>query len=214
MSGLIISYRDGFTACPLPENIISFINGVTYRENPHITLEELSYLRVRHYDFSHRVAEGELIAARPLAEEMLDIFFCLYEQEYEIEKIRLCDHYGGDDERSMSDNNSSAFNYRTVADTDKLSLHALGRAVDINPLYNPYIVGEKVMPANALNYCDRELAFEHKIDKNDVCYRAFAAHGWLWGGDWKSEKDYQHFYKPEKSRFKTVISAAAGIFRK
>lgn len=207
-------HLQGFSASDVPDEIRSFMNGKTYRSNPHISLDELSYVKVRHYDFDHNVAEGELIVLKKLANEVLCIFEELFESEYEIEKIRLCDHYGGDDERSMADNNSSAFNYRVVADTDTLSLHALGRAIDINPLINPYIVGEKVMPANALQYSNRKLAFSHKIDNNDLCYKTFRKYGWLWGGDWKNSKDYQHFYKseknPVKSAFKRIIRKIFG----
>lgn len=201
-----ITYSQGFTAEPVPDNIRELMEGRTYRENPHITFDDLAYLKVKHFDFEHVTAQGELIVHRKLAAEVLEIFARLYEAEYEIEKIRLCDCYDGDDDRSMADNNSSAFNYRVVADTDTLSLHALGRAIDINPLYNPYIVGGKVMPANALQYCDRKLAFSHKIDHNDPCFEIFASYGWKWGGDWKNSKDYQHFYKDGENPVKRAIS--------
>jgi hypothetical protein len=199
---------DGFTSQPIPEKIREFMKGRTFHDNPNITFDDLAYLSVRYYDFGHNVAEGELIVAENLAEEVLEIFEQLFEAEYEIEKIRLCDYYDGDDERSMADNNSSAFNYRVVADTDSLSLHALGRAIDINPLINPYIVGDKVMPANGLQFADRNLAFSHKIDLNDDCFRIFSSHGWLWGGTWKSSKDYQHFYKPAENTVKSRLKGA------
>ena len=45
-----------------------------------------------------------------------------------------------------------------VAGTNTISAHSYGRAIDINPLINPYIVGNKVMPANATEYADRDKA--------------------------------------------------------
>ena len=200
-----ILFREGFTASEIPENIVSFISGVSYKENSRIRLSDLAYLKVRYYDFHHEIQDGEIIVAKKLAAEVLDIFYELYEAGYEIEKIRLVDHYDADDERSMADNNSSAFNYRVVADTDILSAHSFGRAIDINPLINPYIVGEKVMPANGVQYADRAKSFPHKIDKEDICYNVFARHGWKWGGDWRNSKDYQHFYKERKEPLRTVI---------
>lgn len=191
--------REGFTAQPIPQEIRERMQGKTFRKNPDITLDELSYLKLKHVDFSHRIAEGEMIVHKSLAKEVLEIFSELFEAEYEIEKIRLCDEYDGDDERCMSDNNSSAFNYRNVDGTTTLSLHALGRAIDINPLYNPYIVGDKISPANSVPYCDRSGDIPHKIDHDDACFIVFTSHGWLWGGDWTHELDYQHFYKPKKS---------------
>ena len=135
----------------------------------------------------------------------LEIFEMLFEAEYEIERIKLCDEYEGDDEASMSDNNSSAFNYRNVDGTQTLSLHAMGRAIDINPLYNPYITADKVSPANSAPYVDRTKSFSHKIDHHDICYKVFASRGWLWGGDWKDSKDYQHFYKPKENLVKSAV---------
>ena len=200
-----ILYRDGFTAEELPEEIKDRIIGVSYKENPYVKLSDLSYLRVRYYAFEHKVQSGELIVARKLAEEVLDIFYELFEGGYEIEKIKLVDEYDADDERSMADNNSSAFNYRVVADTNTISAHSYGRAIDINPLINPYIVGDKVMPANAVQYADREKSFEHKIDRTDLCYCIFKRHGWKWGGDWRNSKDYQHFYKEYNSPLRMVV---------
>ena len=134
---------------------------------------------------------------RLIAADVLDIFKQLYEAGYEIEKIRLIDEYDADDEKSMSDNNSSAFNFRYISYSTKLSKHALGLAVDINTLYNPYVKyvdgRRNVEPANAEKYTDRSIEFLHKIDHDDLCYNVFAEHGFEWGGDWEHAKDYQHF---------------------
>lgn len=200
-----ITYREGFTAENIPKNIEELIKGRSYKENSQVKLVSLAYLKVKHYNFQHKICQGELIVAWKLAQEILEIFAELFDSEYEIEKIRLVDHYDADDEKSMSDNNSSAFNFRTIADTDTVSMHGYGRAIDINPLYNPYIVGEKIMPATAVQYSNRELAFCHKIDNEDLCCKIFKAHGWNWGGDWTNTKDYQHFYKDKKSQFKSVL---------
>ena len=136
MKNEVIMLREGFSACPVPDEVKERIKGVTYKENSEIHMDDLSYLNIRYLDFSHNIADGEMIVHKSLAKEVLEIFEMLFEAEYEIEKIRLCDEYDGDDERSMADNNSSAFNFRNVADTNELSLHALGRAIDINPYYN------------------------------------------------------------------------------
>ncbi|MBQ8967580.1 M15 family metallopeptidase [Ruminococcus sp.] len=205
MKNEVIMLREGFSASPVPAEIRERMKGKTYRVNDDIDLDDLSYLNVRYLDFSHSIADGELIVHKSLAKEVLEIFEMLFEAEYEIEKIKLCDEYDGDDEASMSDNNSSAFNFRNVAGTQELSLHALGRAIDINPLYNPYIVGEKVSPANGTPYVDRTLDFPHKINHHDLAYKVFASKGWLWGGDWTNSKDYQHFYKPKGNPVKSAV---------
>ena len=195
---------EGFTADEIPFEVQQKIIGVSYHENDRIQLSDLAYLQVKHFDFNNKECKGEMICNKKVAKELLEIFFQLYKNKYPVEKIRLVDEYDADDDKVMSDNNSSCFNYRVIADTDVISMHGIGLAVDINPLYNPYVVGDKVMPAKAMPYADRAKSFEHKIDENDLCYKIFAQHGWLWGGHWKNSKDYQHFYKRE-SKIKRII---------
>lgn len=95
----------------------------------------------------------------------------------------------------MSVNNTTAVSYRKVETEDKLSWHVFGLAVDINPLYNPYVIGNNIYPQNALKYKDRTLNFEGKINHDDLAYKLFIDYGWKWGGDFIYSKDYQHFYK-------------------
>lgn len=165
-----------------------------------IDYSELRYVHVLHYDFTGAPAEGELICNAAIAEDLLDIFYELYRNEYQIEKIRLIDEYDGDDTASMEDNNTSCFNYRVVEGSTNLSKHAYGLAIDVNPFYNPYITYNKdgtehVSPIAAEAYADRGRSFPYKIDENDLCYRLFTEHGFTWGGNWNSCKDYQHFQK-------------------
>lgn len=191
-----------FYCTALTEDIKARITGSSYpdtQEPLQISYEELSYVHVLHYDFEGQIQEGELICNQAVAQDLVEIFYELYESQYPIEKIRLIDEYGADDEASMADNNTSCFNYRTVPGSTKLSNHSYGFAIDINPLYNPYVRTrdgkELISPDNAVPYADRSADFPHKIDKNDLCYRIFIEHGFTWGGSWNSSKDYQHFEK-------------------
>lgn len=181
------------------EEIVQRIAGVSYQENDNISIEELRYLRVLHMGFDGQTHIGELLVHESIAEDILEIMAALYENQYPMEKMLLVDEYGADDEVSMQDNNTSAFNYREIAGTSRLSQHSLGLAIDINPKFNPYVKekdGElTIRPANAADYADRTQEFEYKIDENDLCYQLFTAHGFTWGGSWNSVKDYQHFEK-------------------
>ena len=181
------------------EEIVQRITGISYQENDNISMEELRYLRVLHTGFDGQTHIGELLVHESIAEDILEIMAALYENQYPIEKMHLVDEYGADDEASMQDNNTSAFNYREIAGTSRLSQHSLGLAIDINPKFNPYVKerdgGLMISPANAVDYADRTQEFEYKIDENDLCYQLFAAHGFTWGGSWNSVKDYQHFEK-------------------
>lgn len=176
------------------------ILGVSYLENDNISLQELRYLRVLHMGFDGQTHIGELLVNVSIAEDILEIMAELYKNSYPIEKMLLIDEYDADDELSMSDNNTSAFNYREIAGTSRMSRHSLGAAIDINPLFNPYVKENgdgdiKISPANGAGYADRSQEFEYKIDENDLCYKLFMEHGFSWGGNWNSLKDYQHFEK-------------------
>lgn len=196
-------YTDGFYYEPLSDNLRRYITGVSYPETPEdpvITYDDLAYVHIWHFNFDGEPSEGELICNKAIAQDMVEIFYELYRNEYQIEKVLLIDEYDGDDEASMEDNNTSCFNYRVVDGSSSLSRHAYGLAIDINPYYNPYITytneGEQnVSPVSADAYADRSLSFPYKIDENDLCYKLFTEHGFIWGGNWNSVKDYQHFQK-------------------
>ena len=162
-----------------------------------VSLAGLRLIHVTYVGFDGAAHEGRMICAKSLAAELTLIFRELAQAAYPIERIALSSEFDGDDDRLMAGNISSCFNYRTVANTDTLSLHALGRAVDINPLYNPYIQKGVIMPPNGEPYADRTKPFPFKIDHDDLAFKTFAKYGWKWGGDWTDDVDYQHFYKPE-----------------
>lgn len=189
-----------FTAEPIPDEVFERINGISYVENDNIGREDLRYLRLLYCGFDGETHVGEMITNAQIADEILEIFRTLYENDYPIEKIQLIDEYGGDDDLAVADNNTSCFNYRVVAGSTKLSRHALGMAVDINPFYNPYVTypnGVKhSSPEGSDIYADRSADFPYKIGgEGDLCLQLFDAHGFTWGGRWKSVQDYQHFQK-------------------
>lgn len=163
--------------------------------------DDLCRLELLHYGFDGKIHRGEMVCNKAIAKDLIFIFKHLLEAGYQIERVETIDKYDGDDERSMAANNSSCYNYRTISGAGRLSKHALGLAVDINPLYNPYVKtrdGRTVIsPSGAEEYADRSRNFPHKIDRNDLCYKLFRSRGFRWGGDWRTMKDYQHFEKTE-----------------
>ena len=220
-----IEYETGFFYQPLTYPVIHRITGISYPMSktdaallsleapPNIlsdeemaslavSYEDLRYMNILYYDFNGDVQTGELICNKAIADDLIEIFYELYKNEYQIESVRLIDDYNGDDTASMKANNTSCFNYRPVDGTSSLSKHALGCAIDINPFYNPYVVFNKgkagetyISPAGSEIYADRSKVFAYKIDENDLCYKLFKEHGFTWGGNWNSCKDYQHFQK-------------------
>lgn len=191
------SYADDFYISEIPDDIFAKMQGKSYKEDCTVPREDLRYVHVRHMGFDGEAKDGELVVNKAIADDVLAIFEELYKADYPIEKVRLVDEYDADDEASMSDNNSSAFNFRFISHTTRISKHGLGMAVDINTRYNPYVktVDGKlsIEPANGADYVDRSKDFPHKIDHEDLCYKLFKEHGFTWGGDWTHSKDYQHF---------------------
>ena len=191
------SYADDFYISEIPDDIFAKMQGKSYKEDCTVPREDLRYVHVRHMGFDGEAKDGELVVNKAIADDVLAIFEELYKADYPIEKVRLVDEYDADDEASMSDNNSSAFNFRFISHTTRISKHGLGMAVDINTRYNPYVktVDGKlsIEPANGADYVDRSKDFQHKIDHEDLCYKLFKEHGFTWGGDWTHSKDYQHF---------------------
>lgn len=189
-----------FVQQPISDAVFMRMQGRSYPADCVVSQGSLRYLRVLHYDGRGRIKRGEMVCNKLIADDLVSIFKELFRQRYGIESIRLIDDFGAADERSMRANNSSCFCYRTVKGAAKLSAHARGMAVDINPLYNPYYRkgadGKVVVqPSNALKYCDRSASFPYKIVRGDLLYKLFRQHGFRWGGDWRTVKDYQHFEK-------------------
>jgi hypothetical protein len=155
---------------------------------------ELRLLRVDHWGLDGRVHRGELIVHRDHARRVLAVLGKLFGARYPIQRMRLVDAYRADDDRSMAANNTSAFNCRRVSGSRSWSEHAYGRAIDVNPLRNPYVTrGGRVSPPAGRPYADRARRAAGMIHGGDAVVRAFAGAGWRWGGDWSGSKDYQHF---------------------
>lgn len=183
----------------LSEDIKTRITGKSYGNNCDIPYSELRYIRVLYKDFEGRTKIGELIVNQSIAEDTVEIFKELYAADYPIERMVLLDEYNADDIASMEANNTSAFNYRNVEGTTNLSQHSYGLAIDINPVYNPYIrviEGKTVvLPAKGIEHTDRSKDYVYYIKDGEICFKTFTDRGFTWGGDWTTLKDYQHFQK-------------------
>ena len=188
-----------FASSEIDDALFARMYGKSYKADCTVPRSELRYLRVLHRNLAGETLLGELVCNEASCGDLLDIFRVLYDTSYPIERMVLIDEYDAQDGPSMRANNSSAFNFRFVAGTGVLSSHSRGMAVDINPLYNPYVKtngGRTVVdPAEAAPYADRTRDFPYKIAEDDPCCREFLRHGFTWGGHWKSLKDYQHFEK-------------------
>ena len=147
---------------------------------------------VRYLDFSGSEQEGVIEVDSSLAGEVVEIFAEIRRANFPIRTMRPMREFGNDDEAAMRADNTSGWNWREARGTGRLSWHALGRAIDINPLENPWVRGDRIRPKGA----KRNLRVPGTLQKDDPVVRAFLRHGWHWGGRWRRVQDYQHFEKP------------------
>jgi hypothetical protein len=166
----------------------------SWREGCPVPLEDLRLLTLAHWGYDGQVRTGELVAHADVADDLVAVFGELFAARFPIERMELVDVYGGDDARSMAANNTSAFNCREIdGRPGTWSNHAYGRAVDINPLVNPWVRGDRVDPPEGVAYVDRTVDAPGLIRDGDVVVTAFTSRGWRWGGHWSSSLDHQHF---------------------
>ena len=161
------------------------------KEIPNTNTKNLTIIDVEYYSFDHRVHRGQVVIHKELAGDIKEIFKLIKEKKFPVKKVVPVNVYKWDDESSMKDNNSSAFNYRFISGTRTFSAHSLGRAIDINPFLNPEIKHGKTSPQGAVY----NKSVHGTIIKESWLTHEFYKRGWRWGGDWTTSKDYQHFEK-------------------
>ena len=172
--------------------------GASWRQGCPVEPARLRRVDVDHIGFDGQPHRGELIVHEDLVPEVITIFDQLYRLHFPIDKIRPVDQYpGADDELSMEDDNTSAFNCRSIPGTNQWSEHAYGRAIDLNPLLNPSVDSTGAFqPHNAASYLDRGRTDPGLLHSGDPPVEVFTDRGWRWGGYWNTPVDYQHFERP------------------
>lgn len=224
MSGMVLSNPVDLVACldKVPSCVCDAVTSDTcypqfaseVREIPHlmqekmiqytwnsecpVAMEDLRLLRVLHWTEMDSVVWGEIILSKTVVEQAQKVFERLYALHFPIHKMTPVDHYQGSDDDSMEDNNSSGFNCRKVSGTSRWSEHSYGESIDINPLWNPWIKGSKILPKEGKKFQDRENIIPGMIHENakDVL-QAFAEQGWVWGSQKPGISDYQHFARQQ-----------------
>jgi hypothetical protein len=182
------------SSSPLDRSTRKRVVGSSWHRGCPVGLGDLRLLRLTHLGFDGEAHRGRLIVHESVDKRMLHALRSLYRHRFPIRRMRLVDAYGADDHRSMNADNTSAFNCRFVAGKPGVwSQHAFGKAIDVNPVENPYVSGGHVSPPAGDTYANRSQNRKGMIHRGDATVRAFAAIGWRWGGRWGSPRDYQHF---------------------
>jgi hypothetical protein len=169
------------------------MTGVSWRPSCPVALSDLRLLTMTYRGFDGRAHTGRLVVHRDVARVVVGAFRELYSSGFPIRRMVPIDAYGGSDFRSIEADNTSAFNCRYVDGTTRWSEHAYGRAIDINPIENPYVSAGRTSHAASRSYLDRSRRSTGMAVEGGALVRAFDRIGWGWGGRWSGAKDYQHF---------------------
>jgi D-alanyl-D-alanine carboxypeptidase len=167
---------------------------LSWRPGCPVSLDDLRLLTLDHWGFDGRVHVGEIVVHENAAEDVLGVFRAIFRAHFPIERMELVDAYGAGDDMVMAANDTSGFNCRFATGQPGVwSEHSYGRAIDVNPLQNPYVDGDVVLPEAGRDFLDRSRRAKGVITPHGPVVRAFASIGWTWGGEYRSVKDYQHF---------------------
>jgi hypothetical protein len=158
-----------------------------------VALADLRRVGVPYIGFDSRIHRGALVVHRDVAPAIVRVMRTLYEARFPIRRMRPIEAYGGDDFASIEADNTSAFNCRRVEGTARWSEHAYGRAIDVNPIENPYIANGRTSHPASVPYLDRSRYRKGMAVEGRTLVRAFDAVRWGWGGRWQSVLDLQHF---------------------
>jgi len=171
---------------------MNFADAIRGTKAPKEIIDSLSLIDVYYYSFDNKLHKGQLVVFSGYKDEIFEIFKIIRNTKFPVEKVIPIVRYDWSDNKSMEDNNSSSFNYRLIANTDRLSLHALGKAVDINPRQNPVIYENGKISPNGAKYNPK---IPGTFTKNSNIVIEFEKRGWRWGGKFDSFKDNHHFDK-------------------
>ena len=178
----------------IPASLRETMTGVSWRPGCPVPLSDLRLVRASHWGFDGRVHAGRIVVHRDVARDVLGVLRRLYAARFPIRRMIPVDAYGASDFRSIEADNTSAFNCRPVEGTNRWSEHAHGRAIDLNPIENPYVYADGTTSHRASRpYLRRSPYRAGMAVEGGAVVRAFDAVGWGWGGRWPGVKDYQHF---------------------
>ena len=182
----------------LPEELRSAMSGTTWTHECPVNLNDLRLLEASFWDYTGTVKTGRLVVAASAADTFVAVLKTAFAAKFPFERMEPVSVYGGSDDDSMAANNTSVFNCRAVSGGSSWSQHSYGNAIDINPIQNPYVRGNTVLPPAGSAYLKRDPSVPGLLVQDSPVVREFLAAGWGWGGNWSSLKDYQHFSETGK----------------
>jgi hypothetical protein len=185
--------RFAATAAPIEGAVRARIVGSSWRSGCPVPLEDLRYVTLSYWGFDGAAHTGEVVVHADALDAIEGAFRRLFDARFPIRRMQLVDDYGADDFRSIEADNTSAFNCRPVTGGSGWSQHAYGRAIDVDPIENPYVDDGTTSHPASQAYLDRASVRPGMAVRGGTLVEAFAAVGWGWGGNWSNPVDLQHF---------------------
>lgn len=181
------------TASRLTDQEQRWMTGITWHNRCPVPLSALRLLHVSYIDFDGNFVEGRVVVNRKVADDLIRVFRKLYAARFPFEHLDTVELYPPDLRPDKMRNVTAAFNCRLIAGSTSWSQHAYGLAIDINPVQNPWVKGDRVKPRTGRAYVDRTQRLPGMIRRSGPVVHAFRTIGWGWGGNWRTLKDYMHF---------------------
>ena len=169
---------------------MAFIDAISGTTAPQNIIDNLIIVNVQYYSFDNKLHQGQLVIHKDVKNDIIELFDLIKNTKFPIAKVIPIVKYNWNDSISMADNNTSAFNYRNVDGTKSLSKHSFGKAIDINPMQNPYKSKAGIISPRKATY-NKNKSGTLTSDSKIVTF--LLSRGWEWGGNYKSIKDWQHF---------------------
>ena len=189
-----VARAETFSIAPIPRALAARMTGVSWRPGCPVPLRDLRVVTASYRGFDGRSHTGRIVVHRDVARDVLAVLRRLYAAGFPLRRMVPVDAYGASDFRSIEADNTSAFNCRYVDGTTRWSEHAYGRAIDLNPIENPYVTAAGTTShAASRPYLRRTPYRPGMAVEGGLVVRAFESVGWSWGGRWSGDRDYQHF---------------------
>lgn len=192
----IIFLMPNSTFCKNEDIIIdskmTFEESIKGTNAPVSIINNLCLLDVEYYSFDNKLHKGQILIHKDISKDVKEVFELIKKLKFPVKEVIPIVQYNWSDSLSMAKNNTSAFNYRVVAGTNKLSNHSYGLAFDLNPFQNPYVSSSKKITPIGAKYKKKK---KGTVYSSHEIVKFLKDRGWTWGGDWITIKDYQHFEK-------------------
>ena len=173
----------------------------SYRPGCPVAPSQLRRLTITYWDWHGRPRTGQVIARARAVRDLRAVFRVAFRTRFPLRSVTPVDEYYADGRRTsarsdiatMAADNTSAFNCRRVTgNRHRISPHAYGTAIDLNPFENPYVTHRRYYPHGAKKYLNRSKARKGMLLRSSPVVKAFQRRGWRWGVRY-ARPDYQHF---------------------